>query len=208
MLEIGDSLGMDLGFGLGDQFGGNSRVVVHQTAVESTGLARPDYYDWPAHLEQYLRQWHPKVVVAMFGANDAQNFIQGNVGVVFGSARWRTDYAERVAQIMDEVTAAGAHLFWVGMPIMQDGGFSHEMTELNAVYASEAARHPGVTWFSTWKLFSDSSGRYSAYVTTGSGQQILARDPDGIHIAPGGWDYLAASLVKPMEHAWGITFGH
>lgn len=206
MLEIGDSIGEDLGFGLGDQFGGNSLVVLHQTAVEDTGLARPDYYDWPAHLEQYLQKWHPKVVVAMFGANDAQNFIQNNVGVVFGSSLWRTDYGERVAQIMDEVTAAGAHLFWVGMPIMQNAGFSEQMLEVNAIYSAEAASHPGVTYYSTWKLFSNSAGQYSTYLNTPGGQ-IEARDIDGVHIAPAGWDYLANALVKPMQRAWHISFG-
>jgi lysophospholipase L1-like esterase len=208
MVDIGDSLGEDLGFGLGDQFGSNSLVALHQQSVEDTGLARPDYYDWPAHLEQYLQKWHPKVVVAMFGGNDAQNFIQDNKVVTFGSALWRVDYAERVAQIMDEVTASGAHLLWVGMPIMQDAGFAREMEQLNAIYAAQAAKHPGVTYFSAWKLFSDSSGHYSAYLTTPSGQQIEARDPDGVHIAPAGWDYLAASLVRPMESAWHISFGH
>jgi lysophospholipase L1-like esterase len=208
MLDIGDSIGEDLGFGLGDQFGGDNLVVLHQTAVESTGLARPDYYDWPYHLQQYLKQYHPNVVVAMFGANDAQNFIQSGQGVVFGSSLWRTDYAERVAQIMQEVTSAGAHLLWVGMPIMQDPGFSHQMLEVNAIYAAQAAAHPGVTYVSTWKLFSNSAGQYSAYLSAPGGRQIDARSADGVHLDPGGWDYLASALVAPMERAWGISLGH
>jgi lysophospholipase L1-like esterase len=207
MLEIGDSLGQDLGFGLGDQFGGDSRVVVDQQAQESTGLANPGYYNWAAHLEQDLAQFHPKVVVVMLGGNDAQNFMQFNQGVVFGSALWRIDYGERVAQIMDEATAAGAHVLWVGLPIMQDPTFSHQMAELNSVFAAQAWQHPGVTYYPSWKLFSTPAGQYSAYLRTPSGQEIEARDNDGVHLAPAGWDYLAAALVKPMETAWRISLG-
>jgi lysophospholipase L1-like esterase len=207
MLEIGDSLGQDLGFGLGDQFGPGSLVTVDQEAQESTGLANPGYYNWAAHLQQDLAQYHPKVVVVMLGGNDAENFMQFNQGVVFGSALWRTDYGERVAQIMDEATDGGAHVFWVGLPIMQDPAFSQDMEGLNAVFAAQAAQHPGVTYYSSWNLFATPAGQYSAYLRTPSGQEIEARDDDGVHLAPAGWDYLAAALVKPMETAWRISLG-
>jgi lysophospholipase L1-like esterase len=204
MLDIGDSIGEDLGFGLADEFGGNPLVKLYQAAQVNTGLANPAYYDWPVHLEKFLAQYHPKVVVAMFGGNDATNFIQFNQGVVFGSPLWRTDYGERVAQIMDEVTASGARLLWVGMPIMQDPSFSASMQQLNAVFQHEAQIHPGVTYYSTWKLFSNSAGQYSAYLQTPGGQEVQARYADGVHLAPGGYDLLASALVAPMQQAWHV----
>jgi hypothetical protein len=204
MLDIGDSLGEDFGFGLADQFGGDPLVTVDQEAQVDTGLARPDYYDWPAQLQVYLRQYHPKVVVMMFGGNDAQNFIQENKVVVFGTARWRTDYGERVAQMMDEATEAGARVFWVGMPPMADPGLSSSMHQEDAIYQQQAATHPGVTYFSDWRLFSNSAGRYSAYVNGPGGQPILARYSDGVHFTPGGYDLLASAVVSPMQRTWHI----
>ena len=204
MLDIGDSIGEDLGFGLADQFGGDPLVKLYQTAQVNTGLADPAYYNWPAHLEQFIHQYHPRVVVAMFGGNDTNNFVQFNQGVVFGTPLWRTDYGERVAQIMNEVTASGARLIWVGMPIMKDAGLSAGMEQLNSVFAHEAAIHPGVTYYSCWKLFSNSAGQYSDYLQTPTGQEVQARYTDGVHLAPGGYDLLASALVAPMQRAWRI----
>ena len=204
MLDIGDSLGEDFGYGLSDQFGGDPYVTVDQEAQVDTGLADPAYYDWPAQLNVYLKQFHPKVVVMMFGGNDDQNFIQNNRFVAFGSALWRTDYGERVAQMMDEATAAGARVFWVGMPPMAPPGLSPAMRKIDAVDQHQAARHPGVTYFSCWKMFANSAGQFTAYVNGPNGQPILARYSDGVHFTPGGYDLLARAVVNPMQRAWHI----
>ncbi|MDZ7732017.1 MAG: hypothetical protein U5R31_01935 [Acidimicrobiia bacterium] len=38
----------------------------------STGLTRPDYFNWPAHLVNDILPTEPEVMVMMFGANDAR----------------------------------------------------------------------------------------------------------------------------------------
>ena len=38
----------------------------------SSGLARPDFFDWPAHLRRQLPAVDPDIVVVTFGGNDAQ----------------------------------------------------------------------------------------------------------------------------------------
>jgi lysophospholipase L1-like esterase len=204
MLDIGDSLGEDLGYGLADEFGGDPLVTVDQEAQVDTGLADPAYYDWPAGLKDYLNKYHPRVVVMMFGGNDAANFIQNNRFVGFGTALWRTDYGERVAQMMNEATDAGARVFWVGMPPMAPAGLTPAMRQIDAVDQHQAATHPGVTYFSSWKMFANSAGLYTAYVNGPNGQPILARYTDGIHFTPGGYDLLASAIVSPMQKAWHI----
>jgi hypothetical protein len=204
ILEIGDSLGEDLGFGLGDDvFASDPYVHVLQDAVGDTGLARPDYYNWPAHLEAELQSDHPGAVIVFIGGNDGQSFDQNGEYVGFGTALWHRVYASRVALMMRECLAAKARVLWVGMPIMQDSGFSAEMQALNSIYQAEAAEHPGVMYFSSWPVFSGSNGQYVASSLIG-GQEVLLRDPDGVHIASGGGDLLAQDLVSPMEKAWGI----
>jgi hypothetical protein len=203
MLDVGDSLGEDLGFGLGDQFGGDPWVNVIQKSRIDTSLSLPNYYDWPVNLAGFLHQYHPKVVVVMIGGNDNHGLVQNNKFQPFGTPTWRIDYAERVQQIMDEVTATGARVFWVGQPIMQDNGLSRELLLINAVAAHVAAVTPGVTYFPSWNLFTV-NGKYSEFIPAAGGGTIDARYPDGTHIAPGGYDYLAQKLVKPMERAWGI----
>lgn len=204
ILKIGDSLGEELGFGLHDVLGPSPYVQVLQEAVGDTGLARPDYYNWPVHLAQELSQYHPRAVVVMLGGDDGQNFNYGNQVVQFGSPTWQAVYSQRVAAMMHEATAAGAHVLWVGLPIMSSPYFASEMARMNAIYAAQAAVHPGVTFVPTWSLFANARGQYSAYLPGAGGQLVLMRNPDGVHFSGAGADRLASALVAPMERAWKI----
>jgi hypothetical protein len=208
ILDIGDSLGEDLGLGLGYTLGTNRLVKVIQAAHGDSGLARPDYYNWPAVLAADLRQYHPQVVTILIGGNDAQNFLVNGEPVLFGTTQWHAIYSQRVALMMRETIAAGAKMLWVGLPIMRDPSFGASMKMLNAIYKVQAARHPGVVFFPTWSLFSNAEGHYSAYLTNSSGQTVLARDDDGIHIAPpGGCDIIAVAATREIEKIWHVHLG-
>ena len=204
MLKIGDSLGEELGFGLRDVLGHNPYVTVLQEAIGDSGLARPDFYNWPMHLKQELAQYHPNAVIVMLGGDDGQGFTYNGRTVYFGSALWRSIYGQRVAAMMTEATAAGAHVVWVGLPIMSSPSFSAEMTVMNTIYATEAAAHPGVTFVPTWRLFANRLGQYSAYLAGPSGQLELMRNPDGIHFSGVGEDRLATAVVGAMAKTWKI----
>jgi hypothetical protein len=109
---------------------------------------------------------------------------------------------------MSEATAAGSRMLWVGMPVMRDTGFSAMMRTLNDIYQSQAAAHPGVTYFPSWELFSDVSGGYTRTTTDSTGHTVVLRTPDGIHIAfgsgGGGADYLAQAVVGEMRTLYGL----
>ena len=38
----------------------------------STGLVRPDFFNWPAQIKSQAKAFEPSAVAAMFGANDNQ----------------------------------------------------------------------------------------------------------------------------------------
>jgi hypothetical protein len=202
VLEIGDSLGEDLGFGLSDVLRDVDGVDLVQAAKGNSGLVQPQYYDWPKHLSEMLTQDQPDVVVVFIGANDVQDFYVDGVLQQFGTAGWEQAYAQRVATMMEEATDAGAKMLWVGMPIMKSPTFSSSMEKLNAIYEAQAALHPGVTYFSSWDLFSDDAGRYARSRVVG-GKTVELRTPDGIHITFGnggrGADVLAATVVDAMR---------
>ncbi|MGA3215635.1 MAG: DUF459 domain-containing protein [Acidimicrobiales bacterium] len=208
ILDVGDSLGEDLGLGLGYTLGTNALAHVVQAAYGDSGLARPDFYNWPAHLKADLNKYHPQVVTILIGGNDAQNFEVGSGPVVFGTAQWRTVYTARVDLMMSETLKAGAKMVWVGLPIMENPVFGAAMQTLNAIYKAQAALHPGVEYLPTWALFSNSEGQYTADLTNSSGQTVVARDPDGVHIAPpGGCDIVAGAAIKDIEKIWHIHLG-
>ncbi|MGH9029903.1 MAG: SGNH/GDSL hydrolase family protein, partial [Acidimicrobiales bacterium] len=204
LLEIGDSLGEDLGFGLADVLP-SPQVQVLEEAVGDTGLSRPDYYDWPAELQEELSRYHPQAVVVFLGANDAQSFVVDGTVVSFGTPSWQADYSARVGELMSEAAAAGAHVLWVGMPVMASASMSQEMQGLNAIYARQASEHSGVTYFSSWSTFTAPGGGYDEYLPDSSGTESPVRDSDGVHLTASGDDRLAQALVPAMEADWHVN---
>jgi uncharacterized protein len=205
ILDVGDSIGEDLGYGLDNVIGASPRVRLVLAAQESTGLVDEAYYNWPAHLESDLEQDHPGLVIVMLGANDWNGLLANDVGYAAGSAPWRRIYSQRVAQMMSEATSAGAHVVWVGMPIMEDSTFSADMEVVNTIFQQQAALHPGVVYVPTWRLFSTPSGHYLTYVSGPQGL-VEVRASDGVHIAlPGGGEYVGTYVVTEIERHFHIS---
>ena len=202
LLSIGDSIGEDLGFGLGDVFSTDPAVRVVQEGLEDTGLARTDYYNWPATLAVDLHRYRPKIVVVMLGANDAQAlYVSGTTYLPFGtpsaSPGWWRVYTARVALVMQEATDAGAHVMWVGLPPMGPGSTvpSWFPQQLNRVFYAEALSHPGVAYFSAAKVLSSDKGGFTEYMNIG-GSELAVRSADGVHLLNAGYDLLAGDLVR------------
>lgn len=205
VLVVGDSLGIDLGVGLREVLGTDARVHLLQKAVVDSGLANTAFYDWPTELERELHAFEPALVVVLIGANDAVGFDVGDRAASFGSAFWRKAYGQRVAEMMSEATAANAKVLWVGPPVMASARLSAAMLQLNAVYGAEASTHPAVRYLSTWKLFENPSGKYSAELPGPNGALVRVRQPDGVHItAPYGTDRLARAVVSAIEADWSV----
>jgi hypothetical protein len=198
VLDIGDSLAIDLGWGLqGDLAASGARFV--GAAVGDTGLAEPWYYNWPAHLAVDLARYHPRVVVVLLGANDAESYYTHNTFAKFGTPAWARVYAKRVSALMTEATTAGAKVLWVGMPVMSDPAFSAEMAKLNEVYKAEAAAHRAVSYLSAWAVLSGPSQRYEEAAPGPGGTTLVLRGPDGIHLATGGADLLAKAVAARLK---------
>ena len=84
----------------------------------STGLARPDLYNWYTRFNQVIAAVKPHVAVLSFGADDAHDFMAGvpggrSVGT-FGSPAWIAEYRRRVEGVTRELNAAGITTLWLG----------------------------------------------------------------------------------------------
>lgn len=204
ILQVGDSIGEDLGYGLAATIGNDPRSRFVQASVGDTGLSNIAYYNWPAKLAQQLRQYHPRLVIVMLGANDWQAFLLNNNPVQPGTAPWIRAYTERVGEMMAEATSSGARVLWVGLPVMQSPSFSHDVATLNTIYRTQARLHPGTAFVPTWKLFSTKSGKYSEYLDV-DGSLAEVRVADGVHISPpGGTSLLGSYVVERIDSIWHI----
>ena len=60
VLIVGDSIGLDMGGPLQSDLAGTGVVNAALDGRESTGLTRPDYFNWPAELTADLRRRTPR----------------------------------------------------------------------------------------------------------------------------------------------------
>lgn len=198
---IGDSMAQVFGQSLVNASLDSGVVAATLDYRISTGLTRPDYFDWPAEVADRLPTLDPEVVVAMFGANDAQGLILDGSAVAYGSPEWRTEYATRVGALMDQLTAGGRPVLWVSQPPMRSASFSQKMRDLDAIYRHEAGRRPAVTFVDSTPVLGDDDGGWTPYLP-GSGGQTLARQADGIHLSRAGGDRLADVVLARIRSLW------
>jgi hypothetical protein len=198
----GDSMDQVFGSSLVNLSEATGLVKAKNDYRVSSGLTRPDFFDWPQRLVDQIVDYRPDAVAVLFGANDGQDVYHDGKVLKVGTKAWQEVYAERVGEAMDILTKGGRRVYWVGNPIMKDFGYRERIAMMNHVYEAEAARHPGVTFVSTWRLMSDEKGSYAEYLKDANGDSILMRAPDGIHLSRAGGDRMAGLVLDVIENDW------
>ncbi len=193
---IGDSLTEQLGPAIIER---TSRPGVPATTTHdftySSGLTRPDFYDWPAKAADMAAEIDPDLWIVMLGANDAQDVrdAEGRFRHI-GSDEWETLYSQRVAGLMDLLTDDGRAVIWVGQPIMRDSDFDDSMEYVSELYRRQAAARSYVSFVDARRIFSDADGGYTDYLPLQGGQLEQMRLGDGIHLTRAGAGRLAEQL--------------
>jgi len=193
----GDSMMRDLSESIERAAATNALLAVTTQYEISSGLARPDYYDWPAALAADMAATAAEVVVIMFGANDGQGIV-GADGTVYqrvSEPGWQREYAGRVAAVMDQLQASGRLVLWVGQPPMRDGDFDARIRILDEIYRTAAASRPWIDFVDTAPLFAGPDGGFADRVPDPGGGLEDLRQDDGIHFSRGGADKLADHLL-------------
>ena len=197
-------------------FGPYLETILNETGVVrteldykvSSGLARPDFFDWPAHLESVIPTAAPDIVVITFGGNDGQGLSDTSGNFLFGQPsgddgaddEWRAEYGRRVAEVMEFLAADGRTLIWVGIPNDDSPDVTARMRVQDEVAREQAAAHPGVVFIDTWKRFSGISGNWAEYVIDprdGQGKDVRA--DDGFHLNQAGAEILALDIAEAVR---------
>lgn len=165
----------------------------------SSGLARPDFFDWPAHLRQVRAASNVELVVIMMGANDAQPFMIDGRAENFGTERWLTTYRERVASLLLELTADGGGVLWISQPVMRKERFDADMRQIDQIYAEEVAKAPRARYLDTHPLLADEKGAYATHLVDAAGDRQRVRQDDGIHLTEAGAERLAPAVVDAIN---------
>jgi hypothetical protein len=173
----------------------------------SSGLARPDYFDWTTRLREHVPVVDPDIVVITFGGNDAQGLLDSSGGVVAfqpvvdsDNAEWRAEYGARVGEVMDFLVADGRTVIWVGIPNDDDPDVTFRMQVQDETAKAEAAKRPSIVFIDTWSRFSGRTGGWAEYVIDprdGNGKDVRAGD--GFHLNETGAEILALDIAEAIK---------
>jgi lysophospholipase L1-like esterase len=193
LLVTGDSLAYYLGQQLATARGRRPTTVESRP---SSGLARPDYFDWTAFARKQVASGAPGAVVVFVGANDCQPLRAGGTGAwtQVGSTRWVAEYRRRAAGLMRAYTGdAKRPVYWVGLPIARTASIAACYRQLNGATAAAARDVRGVTWVDSWSVYAV-HGRYADRVGG-----VLARQDDGIHLTFPGTRLLTRKMLGVLR---------
>ena len=170
----------------------------------SSGLARPDFFDWHAELEAKVPVFDPDIVVVTFGGNDGQFLADRNGNSVVGQARpdadnseWTAEYRDRVRRVVEYLTAdPGRTVVWVGIPNHADPDVRFRMQVQDEAVKAELAEWPEVRFVDAWARFAGRSGGFAQFVIDPrDGQGKSVRAADGFHLNQVGAEILAIDIA-------------
>jgi hypothetical protein len=201
VLLIGDSnffgtLGHTLRVGLEAQ-----GHAVHLRGKPSSGLARPEFFDWFRESEHLIEQFQPTVVITMLGANDVQRITWPALSdrVFFkDEAAWRRAYFGRVRQFMKHLAQDGRRVFYLsptnrGWKIAVDA-----VTKVREIQSRAALGLNGVTWIDMFPLSSDENGSWLRMGRDEDGKPIWYRRSDRIHLTAEGGRLVGERLLAEL----------
>lgn len=174
----------------------------------STGLGRPDLYNWFVRIRRAIPSLHPNVAVLSFGADDAHNYMSGvpkghTIGKL-GSPTWDAEYLRRVSGVTRELNRAGIYVVWLGLPIPRGRGFFYSFEKVNTVLRRAVAEAPRATYLSTWQLLETKNGKYADYLRDAQGRLVQMRASDGVHYTQAAGDLIARTLLHRLGRLYAL----
>jgi lysophospholipase L1-like esterase len=202
---VGDSLAAGLGYFAERVFLPRLVRVSPQGRI-STGLARPDYFNWPYTMHRIVDRFDPDLVIVMLGENDHQSLqtVHGDREAQIGTSEWPPTYRDRVLRMMRIATSKGAKVVWAGLPISADFRLREHSRRQNEIFEFAASISNDVAYFDAWERFREPRAGYTAYFREGR-RVILIREGDGLHFNAVGYTILAREIAKLAVEEFGLS---
>jgi hypothetical protein len=201
---LGDSTAYAIGNQL-DALDAEGLLHVELRYTTSSGLARPDFYDWQMAVQWIQDNTPPEAMIFSLGANDPQPMTDpaGNVHTDVYSDGWLAEYERRVEELTLRVIGKNTRMYWVGQPVARSPEFSVFVDRINSVMRAVAERYDEVEFIDVYDLFTDGAGGYVDDIVWPDGQPHRVRRPDGIHLTLDGGAVAAPAVMQTLRTDWG-----
>ncbi|MBN1412788.1 MAG: DUF459 domain-containing protein [Spirochaetales bacterium] len=169
---------------------GDDRITTEKFARYSSGLSRPDYYNWPAKAREIFSRGTYDVVIGMLGMNDAQDFRDNGKIYRYGSQGWFDVYRKRTFEFFTILEKNSKKVYWIGAPPMRASVYNNKMQKLAEIYRSVCEQMNKMDFVDTVPIYGDKNGKFREYMKI-DGKLVKVRAKDGTH-----WTIQGAVLVS------------
>ena len=172
----------------------------------STGLVRPDFFNWPAQLQQQVRSFDPgrrgRDVRRQRqpGGPDRRRARSTSSAATAG----RRSTASACEDTIDLLFGEGVRrIYWIGQPVMPSASFNGQIRLMNDIYSQRGGQKtPGCSTSTPTSCFSNGSGQYSQYLPDASGEMQQVREQDGEHLTYAGGLRIAQAVIATIKDEW------
>ena len=181
-------------------------VTVMRYGLHSTGLARPDYFDWHAKAREMKDEFQPDLVIAQFGGNDGQGLTDRDTGGAVAplfTDEWDEVYGARVETFVEIFAEDEVPVVILGMPAMKSAYHQRKMARINEVTEAACAR-AGARFVDTFAMTSDAAGNYVARAEV-EGRLRVIRANDGMHLNSFGAELVTAGILDVVDDWFAFT---
>jgi uncharacterized protein len=195
-------------------WGGFSSLAAHNSCLKSmfepgryaknsTGLTRPDKYNWPEEVRKLGESLKPHLFMVSLGLNDRQSVIDYPEGggrriTQYDAPDWADRYRERVTAMLKGATTTDASVLWVGLAAMRENAANLDAQRKNTIFAQAVTEFavPRVQYVPPWRLSETGVDVFTSYAPDRTGRMIHIRAADGEHFTPAG-DEMVATYLFP-----------
>jgi hypothetical protein len=209
VLLLGDSL-IATGFGeyLQAMLESHPHIRTARRARSSTGLARPDFFDWMAVGRQEVERHKPDVVVVILGGNDGQSLQDGKGGkpIHWGRPEWEQAYRERLEAFVQVLSAPGRKIVWLELPATGLKRFEQKLGLIRGLQREVITARQDALHLDTRPFFTDAKGRALVQARVdGYRKPMRLRMEDGVHFTVAGGRYFASKVYPELLGVLGLV---
>jgi len=165
----------------------------------SSGLARPEFFDWFEEARRLIAQTRPDAIVVMLGANDVQRITWPRLSkkVFFKDEQdWRTAYEARVRTFMRMLAEGGREVFYLSPTNRGWDKARRAVSKVRDIQERVAAGLPRVHWVDMFPFSSDANGAWLHFGVGDDGEKVWYRMPDRIHLTKSGGELIGARVLR------------
>jgi uncharacterized protein len=201
VLVVGDELAGGLGAGMTRLAETEVGIEIVNRFNESSGLARPEVYDWAAAIPKITADKPVDAIVVLVGVNDRQGIRDKNTRYVFKSPGWVKAYTASVDRLLETAKSINAKVYWISLPPMANSAFDDDMKFLNDIHRARVGA-AAQNYVDVRPFFQTPDGRYAERGPDETGVEQKLRQRDGIKFMTVGnnrFGQLVLGTIKTME---------